>query len=203
MELLAQEKTAIVEDGGWGNLIYVDDLVEAIELALLAETEAQLPFFITDGAPIRWSEYIEAHAKLIGASPQRISRAEAITARRSLREWVADSARSLVPVLRTEEFRAFFFESPVSRATAFRLYLALRNRSSLRPYLERLREGGNSTQKISQSGRFDEMWTALQLSEARLSSARAEEALGFRARVNFAEGLRRTAEWFKRYRLIP
>jgi predicted dehydrogenase/nucleoside-diphosphate-sugar epimerase len=204
MSLLAEGKVALVDGGGWGNLIYVDDLVDAIESALLAERGFGEPLFITDGAPIRWSDYITAHARLIGATPEHITREEAQPVRRSLRAWVTDSARSFVPVLRTEEFRNFFFESPAMQATAFRLYLTLRNRSAFRPYLERLRGGGGAPSANQSSGNrpFDEMWTVLQLSEARLSAKRAEERLGFRARTDFAEGLRRTATWFARYGLM-
>jgi nucleoside-diphosphate-sugar epimerase len=50
---------------------------------------------------------------------------------------------------------------------------------------------------------YDENWTAMQLSEARLGAARAESLLGFRARVGFAEGLRRTASWLRLFNLIP
>jgi hypothetical protein len=84
----------------------------------------------------------------------------------------------------------------------FRAYLALRERKSVRPYLEKLKSGASGG-GARRSENFDETWTLLQLSESRLSPARAETEIGFRPRVGFAEGLRRTAEWFAAYGLMP
>ena len=83
------------------------------------------------------------------------------------------------------------------QATVFRAYLALRERSTIRARLERLRNGGSGN--VESQGSWNSHWINLQLSEARLSAARAEEKLGFRAQVNFVEGLQKSAAWFERY----
>ena len=43
----------------------------------------------------------------------------------------------------------------------------------------------------------------MQLSESRLSGARAESEIGFRPQINFRDGMQRTAEWFAAYGLTP
>jgi nucleoside-diphosphate-sugar epimerase len=89
------------------------------------------------------------------------------------------------------------------QATVFRAYKAVREKKRLRPYLEKLKSGtGAAGAGDGAGGNFDVTWTQLQLSESRLSAARAEQEIGFRARVNFAEGLRRTSEWFAAYGLM-
>jgi nucleoside-diphosphate-sugar epimerase len=200
MTLLAEEKVPILEDGGWVNLIYVDDLVEAIRLALGAKDGFGKPMFVTDGAPLRWREYIDAHASLIGASPELVAGRDVTGHDRNWREWLRDSVSPLLPVFRSDEFRSFVFESPAAQTFLFPAYLKMRDWSVVRPYVERMRAGRGAVSAGAPAGkRFDEMWTALQLSEARLSSSLAESLLGFRARVDFSEGLRRAARWFELY----
>jgi predicted dehydrogenase/nucleoside-diphosphate-sugar epimerase len=200
MALLAEGKVPILTDGGWLNLIYIDDLVEAIRLALVARNGFGKPMFVTDGAPLRWSQYITAHASLIGVSPELITGSDVKGPDRNLREWLRDSVSPLLPVFRSDEFRSFVFESPAAQSFLFPAYLKMRNWSVVRPYVERMRAGRGSVNADAPAGkRFDEMWTALQLSEARLSSSQAESMLGFRARADFSEGLRRAAMWFALY----
>ena len=200
MAFLAEGKVPILEDGGWLNLIYIDDLVEAIRLALLTKNGFGKPMFITDGAPLMWSQYISAHASLIDASPELITGQGTLNHDRNWREWLIDSVSPLAQVLRSDEFRSFIFESPAAQTFLFPAYLKMRNWKVVRPYVERMRAGRGAAGVGAPAGkRFDEMWTALQFSEARLSSSRAESLLGFRAQAGFSEGLRRTAMWFALY----
>src|SRR5262245_45072018 len=200
MAFLMEGKVPVLEDGGWLNLIYIDDLVEAIRLALLARNGFGQPMFVTDGAPLRWDQYINAHASLIGVRPEPLTREGASKPDRNWREWLKDSVSPLMPVFRSDEFRSFVFESPAAQAFLFPAYLKMRNWSVVRPYVEKIRaRGGAVSAGAVDNRRFDEMWTALQFSEARLSSSRAESLLGFRARSDFSEGLRRTAMWFALY----
>lgn len=203
MELLAAARVPLIEDGGWCNLIYIDDLVECVRCALAAKEGFGLPLFITDDKPLRWRDYIEAHAALIGAAPQHRTRAEVARPKMGARAWLRASVRPLLPVLRSDQFRAFVFESPAVQATIFRAYLALRDKQMLRRYVAGLQSASADAAPVNGAGpALDDLWTTLQLSEARLRSTRAEEVINFRARVDFAEGLRRSAAWFQRFGLI-
>lgn len=204
MELLARGRVCVVEDGGWCNLIHVDDLVESVRCGLETERGFGRPLFVTDGVPLRWSEYIDAHAELLNIRAPRRTSAEALPAALDWRGWMRASVRPLGAIARSDEFRSFVFESPAARATLFRAYLALREKKSLRPYLEKLKSGASGAGVAGGAGEdFDAAWTVLQLSESRLSAARAEAEIGFRPRIGFAEGLRRTAHWFAAYGLMP
>ena len=201
-ELLLRNEICVLEDGGWCNLIYIDDLVEAIKCALITGRGFGEPLFITDGAPLKWSEYIAAHASLIGAHPKRKRREDIAYPRLTARGWVRESVRPLFPIIKSRDFRAFVMESPAMRATVFRVYLALRGKPIFRPYLERIRDGASAADSNAADNKgFSEMWTMLQVSEARLSSERAAALIGFRPRVGFAEGLHRTTTWLERYSL--
>lgn len=201
VEWLAGGRVCVLEDGGWCNLIHVDDLVEAIRCALETDKGFGQPLFVTDGAPLKWSEYIDAHADLIKTSAPRRSRAEVVPGELDWRGWVRASVRPLGAVAKSAEFRSFMFESPAAQATLFRVYLALREKKSFRPLLAKLRAGTGGASATEKS--FDENWTLLQLSESRLSSSRAETEIGFRPQINFRDGLERTAEWLAAYGLTP
>ena len=121
MELLAREEVCVVEDGGWCNLIHVDDLVESVRCGLETERGFGQPLFVTDGAPLKWSEYIEAHARLLGTKAPRRTSAEALPVELDWRGWMRASVRPLGAIVKSNEFRSFVFESPAARATLFRV----------------------------------------------------------------------------------
>jgi hypothetical protein len=87
------------------------------------------------------------------------------------------------------------------QATAFRAYLFLREKQSVGARLSRLKRAAAETRSASQRN-WNEHWINLQLSEARLSPARAELLIGFKAQIDFQEGLRRSSEWFEQFGLV-
>src|SRR5262249_7471058 len=154
--------------------------VDAVACALAADRGFGEPLFVTDGTPRSWRDYILAHAALVGVTPPEIGR-EAVAGRRTARQWVRDSVLPLAPVVRSSEFRAFVLTSPLMQATALRAWVAMRGNKALQPRLARLRGGGGGGPAPTA---FDETWVQMQLSEARLSPARAANAIGFGARID-------------------
>lgn len=201
MRLLGSGQLCVLSDGGICNVVYVDDLIDAIDCALEADSRPGATCFITDGRPLMWAEYVGAHARLSGIEPAVRSREEMIPQTRGLRGDIRESARLFSALLRTPEFRAFITDSRLTRATLFRLYLFLRSYPRARGVLDRLK-GGSGVLPPVQEPRFDKHWILLQLSQARLSPKRTEQEINFTARVDFDEGLRRTAIWFERYGLL-
>lgn len=194
MTLLAGGRICVIDDGGWVNLIYVDDLAEAVECALNVQRDFGIPMFITDGNPITWRAYIEAHAALINVRPSRRTREQVIPSPSGVRGWLPSA-----------KFRAFIHQNPVAKATMLRASVALSKKSVFKRYSTDNRRQAGSIQAVhidEHGDDFDTYWTNMQLSEARLSPTRAEALLGFRARVDFAEGIRRTMPWFQDYGLM-
>src|SRR4029453_13771040 len=97
--------------------------------------------FITDGAPLMWSQYIMAHASLIGARPDLITGRGALNHERNWRDWLIYSGAPLAQVFRSDEFRSFIFESPAAQSILFPAYLKMRNWGVVKPYVERMRAG--------------------------------------------------------------
>lgn len=190
-----------LDPSGWCNLIYVDDLVDAVVRGLEADTGFGQPLFVTDGAPLRWSAYIDRHAELVDDQPAVVDAAQ-FGGSRTMKQWLSDSIRPIGPVLRSREVRNLVLTSPLMQATALRAYVAARDSRLLGPVAARLRGDGNGNGVANDSTTYDPTWVSLQISEARLSSRAAEEAIGFRAHTSFDEGFRVTADWMRAFGLI-
>jgi predicted dehydrogenase/nucleoside-diphosphate-sugar epimerase len=201
LHLLLTSHLCVLEDEGYANLIYVDDLIAAVERSLASTLRAAEAIFVTDGVPLRWSAYIDAHAALIGRSPApRVRSADVLSLpARGLGSWLKASARPLGPLVHSREFRDLVMRSPLLRSTVYRALVAARNLPGLRGPLNRLRgENPPPSEPLC-----NEHWARLQLSAARLSNQRLRETLGFTPAVDFAEGLKRTRPWFEQFGLIP
>jgi nucleoside-diphosphate-sugar epimerase len=193
MLLLRQGRVPLVDGGGTINLIHVDDLVDAVACALGSDAGFGQPLFVSDGAPRPWSEYIAAHATLAGVAPEHVAAADVDERPRDLGRWVRDSISPVAPILRSQEFRHFFFASPLMQATAFKAYLRLREHELVKKRLTRLR----ALPPTPSAPAFDPTWVQMQFSQARLSNARARRDIGFAPAIDFDAGLRRTSEWLR------
>jgi predicted dehydrogenase/nucleoside-diphosphate-sugar epimerase len=190
MILLREGRVAVVEDGGWCNLIHVDDLVDAIQAALDAPASAAgHAWFVTDGKPIRWSEYIDTHARLAGVVPDRIRREDAERPS-SAGALLRAGARALTTAATGDDLKTAVLDTSAGR----RAYETLQKGTLGRRVLERVRSrrghGGASPG-------YDTVWTEMQLSEARLRVTAIERDLGYGARISFDDGFERTAAWFR------
>jgi nucleoside-diphosphate-sugar epimerase len=201
LELAGTGRLCVLDDQGWVNPIYVDDLVRCVQHALETEVTGGTPFFVSDDHPRRWSDFLDPHAALVGAAVPRVRRQDVTQDTRGIGAWLRASVRPLAPVLRSREFRAFVLDSPLMRATAFRAYLVLRTHPSARRRLEKLLASGDAPTRAS-AARYDANWVQMQMSEARLSVSRLETVLGFKADVSFEEGFRRSCLWFRAFGLL-
>jgi predicted dehydrogenase/nucleoside-diphosphate-sugar epimerase len=202
IRLLVEGKLSVLAHGGTCNVIFVDDLVRAIGLALAADCPPGRPFFITDGQPRTWADYIDAHARLAGLTAPRSHRRRE-DGRAGLGTAWRDTVKLVGPLMGTAEFRTLLTEGPLLRATVFRAYLALRDRVGAIRMLAAAARRARTEAAAGGTPRFDPHWGQLQLSEARLSSQRAEKELGFTSKIDFDEGLRRTGLWFAAVGLAP
>ena len=94
-----------IVDGGQNpcNLVYVDNLVEAILLSLWKPAAAGETFFVTDCETVSWERCLNDHAALVGKTIPHISRAKLVSMPRERLIW--DSLRLLRSVLFSEKLR--------------------------------------------------------------------------------------------------
>src|SRR5262249_19639682 len=108
-----QAQTLPIVDGGRNpcNLVYVDNLVQAIVLALTKPKANHETFFITDRETISWEQYLEDHAELAGKGIPRVNSAELVPPPR--KRWLLDSLRAIPKVLVSGELRAVLRQIPL------------------------------------------------------------------------------------------
>ena len=204
---LKGRQTALI-DGGNGacNTTYVDNLVDAIFLAVENEKSVGQAFFITDGERITWGDFVRAHARMIDQAMIEQESIPDISAQ-EIRSYYASQPGILVgsvkaagQVLRSREFRQMLLRIPLSARVLAGLW---RWSSSLdEPSRARLRErvGVRKTAAIAtQNGRFipDEVTLATQTGTVFFSIAKAQKLLDYQPRIPFSQGISRVEQWLR------
>ena len=205
---------AILVNGGSGaaNLIYIDNLIDAVLLAMEKDSGDGEAFIVTDDDCLTWKQVYEAYADRLDSHPsmQEKSVEEIEIMRRGdspndLRSWVV-SPFLIVPEmvragLRSPEMRSKMMEIPWLRFVKNRLP---------RQTLDEMKYGGNGDETVS-----DEISQSVQIklpgndlvelysSQARFSNDKIKKVLGYQQRIIFSEALELIGSWLRYQRLIP
>ena len=200
VETLRARQFALLENGrGPCNLVDVDNLALAVELALDKGTSDPTRLFITDGEATTWRDVIDALMPLTGRSdaPPIISRealqgahTEAPAARASL-------FRSLKHLV-SSDVRAALRKDPIWASADG---LIRRSAAALGPGMEdRLRlsiEGPLPVRRSSGADALNLRLSSQQLRAVRHSCARAEKLLGYRPIYSFAQSMDAYRNWYR------
>jgi nucleoside-diphosphate-sugar epimerase len=198
-------RMAILGDGqNPCNLVYVDNLVEAIFLALWKPEAVGEIFFTTDTSFPTWEECLLAHASLLGIALPRISSADLVRPSRS--NVLRDSLRALPRVMLSGELRSVLRQVPLIRSVESFLYTGFQ---SINPEVQqRIRYRISGPRVIPKIGCPDERRFVLEnifAAQARTvahSSEKARRLLGYSAPISFQEGMRLTENWLRYVGLI-
>lgn len=167
----------LIPNGGEGvcNPVYIDDLVEAIVLAVGAPSAAPHPLLITGPDHVTWGRFFEEYENALGTSSVVLG--ESVTGPDGAR-W---NLRGMIPkpmgVVKGERLR------PIRQAVQDRLG----------PVKVQAIKRGLSRMITAP----EEQLAALFSAGAVVSGDAAEQALGFRPVVFFEEGMRRTAKYLQ------
>jgi nucleoside-diphosphate-sugar epimerase len=195
---LRSHEVAIVDDGrNPCNLVYVDNLVEAILLALWTPDASGQVFHVTDPEPVSWEQCITDHARLAGVEAPRIAAAELVPALRE-RVW-RDSLRAVRGMLGDAEFRRLAKRIPFVR----RWFQSLPEPAK-RVIRRRLHRWAPVQRNGSPERRFraDHPLIAPQKRMVAHSSAKARRLLGLTAPVSYDEAMRLTEGWLREARVL-
>lgn len=212
----------VLVNGGKGicNSLYVDNLAEAMILAASIENAQGEVFNISDAQSVTWKEMIEAHARALGESylpmPEMTTeeiRSARVTAWRSCRSFF-QALLGLVRDPRThhalQSVPAFADVEKIVRETAV-LRRPLRAlfrsgspvRALFRPGSPGRKRGGSDqpNAEMRHHGVIDKEEVNFYSCDTVFSIEKAQRMLGYEPRINFEEGMRRTAEWMRWMRL--
>jgi nucleoside-diphosphate-sugar epimerase len=198
-------KLAIVENGNNPcNLVYVDNLIEAILLALWKPRAVGEVFFVTDFEPVSWERCLLDHAKMINVVVPRITAFKSLPVRRE--RMIPDSIRILPRVLLSGELRRILREIPVAKAIDSFMYTRFQSLSA--DLQQRIRLWINGPQRVesleSSNGNIDPLDNLI-MAQGRTvahSSEKAKRLLGYSSPVSYNEGMALTAAWLDYARIV-
>jgi nucleoside-diphosphate-sugar epimerase len=196
---------AIVDEGRTPcNLVYIDNLVQAILLALWKPEAIGQVFFITDAETVSWEQCLEDHSKLVGVTVPRVS--SACLSKRPGERVFSGSLKIAPGVLLSGELRTVLRQIPVFGVIEKRLYgcfqwLPADVQQTLRLWFvgPSLRPRNPSSQKRFDS---DDNLIAAQARTVAHSSEKARQLLGYTAPISYHEGMELTEAWLRYARII-
>ncbi len=204
------QEGAILVDGGAGlaNLVYVDNLVDAIVAAMESDAANGQAFLVADEERITWRDLYGRYRELLGNCPpfrsyEELAKIQQANAPSWFGRCVANAYR-LVPemvrcAVRSPEFRARVkavpWLKPLVRAVPNALKQRLRSSGG--------RTGGAEPATAAAAAKLPPpAAVALCKSRTRFTAAKAKQVLGYVPRVSFDQAMVRIESWLRYQRLI-
>jgi nucleoside-diphosphate-sugar epimerase len=191
-------------DGGRGacNTTYVDNLIDALFLALENDAALGQTFFITDGERITWGDFIRAHVAMMNPPPEvREISGELIAAYYKQRPgMLMGSLKASGRALRSKELRQILMQVPATERVLTRLWAWLASlpedqRERVRAHLGVRRKPVQK--KGAETFMPDETTLATQTGTVFFRIDRARKILGYEPRVPFAQGIVCVEQWLR------
>ena len=161
---------------GTCNLLYVDDLVHAVMLALTRPEAVGQAFNVNGPDRPTWQDYFEALNNAMGLPPLAPQARTASTL----------SAWTMQPVRAAAKFALRHFQAPIM--SMYQRYDLAKRVMKIAERMIKKAPTSNEFRLFSKSGRFP--------------TAKAERMLGYRARFNMAAGIALSVEWLRHHGFI-
>jgi nucleoside-diphosphate-sugar epimerase len=198
-----RQGTYLLIDQGAGlcNTTYVDNLVDAMWLAVEKPQAVGQIFTITDGERVTWGELIRAHARMLGKEPrfENVSSAEVGRYYDSQPGAVKGSIKATRSVLASAEFRLLLKQIPIAdRMLTWAWYktqgMTEVEKDRLR---KRLYDNGSSATLAKAFPMPDAGRAAIETVDVLFSIEKARRLLGYSPRIHFLEAMERTEQWLR------
>lgn len=192
-------------DGGKGacNTTYVDNLIDAVFLAIENHKAVGHAFFITDGEAITWGDFIRAHANMLGErapSVPDLSLREIQDFYKQQPGLIKGSLKATGEALRSREFRQLLLRIPATKRVLDGLWHwsasldeGKRERLRSRVGIRRPNFGGNQNHHCIP----DSETVATQTTTVFFSIEKARRVLGYNPRVSFHQGMALVEQWLR------
>jgi nucleoside-diphosphate-sugar epimerase len=199
-----QKRKVTLIDGGQGicNTTYVDNLVDAIFLALENDRAVGETFSITDGEVVTWGDFYDAHASMLDPKPALpdISSETILAYHRKKPGLLKGSFQEGRRILVSPELRALIKRTPLG--ARLMTWIWYRVESLDDKAKDRFRNRLSRTKLAPPVERDDVPIPDLlswQIQSGRVvfSISKARKILGYEPRVSFADGIRLTEQWLR------
>lgn len=208
------QEGAILVNGGSGaaSLVYVDNLIDAILLAMETDAGDGEAFNVVDDDRLTWQQVYQAYASMVDSHPPlRSMSVEEIEDMRKgdepndLKSWL------ITPLLLVPEMVRTSLQSPEMRRKIMRVpWLRLLKKRLSRETLDTMKQGGNShettpveTARSNRTRLPSKDLVELYSSQSRFSNNKIKKVLGYEQRIPFNQALNLIGAWLRYQRLIP
>ncbi|MEO8715174.1 MAG: NAD(P)-dependent oxidoreductase [Acetobacteraceae bacterium] len=196
---LRRGRFVLLDDGDAPvNVVDVDNLCHAIELALTADQGDGRRIFITDGPKIRWRDLIDALVPLAGRAGPVPSLPLTDTFWSPRAPIVARSSplRSLLHLL-SSDVRAALRKDPMLESIDTTIRSLVARVPLVEAQLRNRVEGPIRVARIGEQGRYTSAFSRQQLRMVAHELGRAESVLGYHPERHFDAALERYARWYR------
>ncbi|MBV9610520.1 MAG: NAD-dependent epimerase/dehydratase family protein [Acidobacteria bacterium] len=179
------------------NLVYIDNVIEAVLLCLWKPEAVGQTFFVVDNEPVTWAQCIEDYAKIVGVGVRRVQEHEIDRDHR--KSGIGDSFRTIQKIVISKEFRQILRQVQLIESFETSMYnryqsLSPRTREWIRRRVRDLRT------RPQRSESYDHL-VAMQARTVAHSNRKARSLLGYTAGVSYDEGMALTEDWLRYNRL--
>jgi nucleoside-diphosphate-sugar epimerase len=186
------------------NLVYVDNLIEAILLSLWKPDGIGETFFVTDFEMFSWERCMNDYAALLGTTLPRVSPNDLVSRPRERLIW--DSLTLLPSVLFSSDLRTQLRKLPLIKALETALYEQFQCLSVETQQRLRVAISGpvtfQKTETLEKKFRANDPLIAAQGRMVAHSSEKAKRLLGYSAPVPYRQGMALTESWLRYAQLL-
>ena len=188
------------------NVVHVYNLIDAILLALEVDEAVGKTYFVTDGEPIIWKDFIEANIEMVGSNAV-VSEvcSEDLRIRNNSRLSFPESALATFKFLLSGELRNYLSKNvPLLRALNSFVYerFQLLN-SETQQRIRKLLSKPVVIDRVEDGFVEYDAFVASQNRKVRHSIDRAQEELGYVPRMDLRSGIENTRSWLVSANHIP
>ncbi|MDT7041525.1 NAD-dependent epimerase/dehydratase family protein [Candidatus Nitronereus thalassa] len=212
---LIRKGRMVLVNGGWGtcNVLYVDNLVEAMLLAAEKDEAVGKIFHISDESPVTWKAFIEEHAHALGSTylPLKEQTVEEIEQMRQyIKSQVPSSFKQICNIISDRKTLKALRSIPLVRRmesltrSVARIILPMSIRGALRRRMTpkaKPKSSHGATLAIPSPLSPPEVNMVTAFEQVRFSIEKAKNVLGYEPKIDFVEGMRRTKAWIQWARL--
>jgi nucleoside-diphosphate-sugar epimerase len=200
---LRDGKVTLIDRGqGACNTGYVDNLVDAVFLAIEKDEAVGETFYITDGERITWGDFIRAHVPMLENAPplREISKAEITDYYRRQPGLIRGSFQQGGQLLRSRELRLLLRRIPAMERIQTALWGWMQSQPEERR--ERIRARFSIPESALSESNGDlsmpeEVTVATQTGTVFFSIEKARKILGYQPRIHFSRGIQLVKQWLR------
>jgi nucleoside-diphosphate-sugar epimerase len=200
---LRDGKVTLIDNGnGACNTGYVDNLVDAVFLAVENDRAVGETFYITDGERVTWGDFIRAHVPMLENAPplHKISKAEVVDYYRRKPGLIRGSIQQSGQLLRSRELRLLLRRIPAMERVQTALWAWMQSQPEERRERIRARFSSPDNPAAETNGNFfmpEEVTVATQTGTVFFSIDKAKRVLGYQPRIPFSRGIQLVEQWLR------